>query len=56
MIDRFVVLIAKILYGKTYFEGYGQEPIKKDEYMLTSVFPNEKIMNQVNDILKECNN
>ncbi len=53
MIDAIVGIISRILYGKSYLEGFGQEPSTRDEYTLSSVFPNEKVMRQVNVILEK---
>lgn len=53
MIDKFVVFVSKIIFGRQYLEGYITEPEGKEEYRLVSLFPNEIAREKAMSVLKK---
>ena len=47
IIKWIVNLTCIILFRKTYLDGFCEEPTKKDTYQITTLFPNEEVMQQV---------
>lgn len=58
MVDKIVVFVSKIIFGKQYLEGYIAEPDRKEEYRLISLFPNEiakeKAISVLENRVQEC--
>lgn len=51
MVEKIVVFVSKIIFGKQYMEGYIIEPEEKEEYRLISLFPNETAKEKVTSVL-----
>lgn len=51
MVDKFVTFVAKIIFGKDYLDGYIEEPEKKEDYRLVSLFPNEIARDKATSVL-----
>lgn len=56
LMEKIINFVGRIIFGKVYYDGFANNQNKKKEiYVLTSVFPNEKIKNEVHAILREQN-
>lgn len=55
MVDKIVVFVSKIIFGKQYLDGYIAEPDSKEEYRLISLFPNEMAKERAMSVLEKKN-
>lgn len=53
MVDKIIVFVSKIIFGKQYLDGYIKEPEAKDEYRLVSLFPNETAKEKAISVLEK---
>lgn len=55
MIEKMHDFVGRLLFGRTYQEGFAKKETleSKDKYILTSIFPNKQVMNQVNDLIQK---
>lgn len=55
MIEKIVVFVSRIVFGKQYLDGYINEPEEKREYKLMPLFPNQLAKDKVTTVLKKDN-
>ena len=53
MVDKIVVFVSRIIFGKQYLEGYITEPDRKEECRLISLFPNEVAKEKAISVLEK---
>lgn len=53
LIEKIVGVFSLVLFNNSYLDGFGEEPICKDKYQLSPLFPNEEAKKKVSDCLKE---
>lgn len=55
MIEKMHDFIGRLLFGRNYKEGFAKKETMecKDKYILTSIFPNKQVMNQVNELIQK---
>lgn len=46
MLRRLTDFMAKMIFGKEFENGYVEEPKEKDKYVLSSIFPSERMMQE----------
>lgn len=51
MVDKIIVFVSRIIFGKQYMDGYIREPEKKEVYKLSSLFPNEVAKEKATSVL-----
>ncbi len=53
VIEKIVNVFCIIIFGRIYLDGFSKEPIEKDEYELSPLFPNEEAMRIVGKYIEE---
>ena len=55
MVEKIIMVVSRMIFGKQYLEGYIMEPKEKDEFKLVSLFPNEQAKEKAISVLNEGN-
>lgn len=51
MIEKIVMFVSKMIFGKQYLEGYITKYDEKEDFKLISLFPNEQAKEKATNVL-----